>query len=145
MEPILNKSLLKLAERAKELECLYKVEDAINNRGKSSEELFKELIRIIPAGMQFSTVCEVKIEYRSVVYQSDDYHDTEWSIRSELLINNEYAGYIQVIYAQMIKSGSGTQFLPEEKKLLDTIASRISCWLYLLKLTGRGEDAQHKK
>jgi pyruvate, water dikinase len=145
MEPILQKSLLKLAERAKELECLYKVEEAINNSEGSEKVFFKELIRIIPAGMQFSTICEVKIEYNSVSYQSEDFQDSEWRIKSDLLINKKYAGFIQVVYTQMIKSDSENQFLPEEEKLLETIASRISCWLHLLSLTGRGQDMQIKK
>ena len=135
MEPLLNKALLKLSERAKELECLYKVEEAINSSGESENELFEKLLKIIPAGMQFSTVCEVEILYRDKVYRSDDYHLTDWVIQSDLVINDDIVGFIKVFYTQFIRPESETQFITEEQKLLDYIASRISCRLSVLTLS----------
>ena len=129
MEPPFNKTLLKLSERAKELECIYKVEEAIKSSGESDIKLFENLLKIIPYGMQFSTVCEVEILYRDKVYRSDDYRLTDWVIQSDLIVNNENTGHIKVVYTQFIRPESETQFIPEEQKLLDHIASRISCRL----------------
>ncbi len=129
MEPPFNKTLLKLSERAKELECIYKIEETIKNSGDSENELFEKLLKIIPAGMQFSTVCEVEILYRDKLYRSDDYRPTDWVIHSDLVVNDDIVGFIKVFYTQFIRPESETQFIPEEQKLLDYIASRLSCRL----------------
>ncbi len=132
MESQLNKALLKLSERAKELECIYTVEEVIKRSGSSEKKLFENMLEIVPSGMQFSTVCEVEILYRDNVYRSEDYRLTDWTIQSDLIVNSENSGYIRVVYTQFIRPESETQFIPEEQRLLDHIASMISCRLSLL-------------
>ncbi len=132
MDPVLNKALKKLSERAKELECIHNVEQAIKNSGNSEEKLFKQLVEIIPRGMQYPTICEVQISYGDNTYESDEYSDSQWMIKSDLLVDNNPVGHIKVVYTQSISPESGKQFLPDEQKLLENLASRISCWLFVL-------------
>ncbi|MFP4367345.1 MAG: hypothetical protein ACLFQA_09660 [Bacteroidales bacterium] len=138
MDPIINKALLKLSERAKELNCLYEVEEAIRNSNESEDNLFKKLIEIIPLGMQHSTVCEVRISYGDKVYESDDYQNCKWMIQSDLILDKTKVGQIQVVYTQHINPDVEKQFLPDEQKLIDNISSRISCWLFVLMLKKSG-------
>ena len=144
MEQLQNKALQKLSERAKELECLHMVEEAIAGAGGSEMKLFEELIKIIPAGMQFSTVCEVKITYADMVCQSEEFRGTEWMIYSDLVVDKDVVGQISVAYTQFIRGLTQNQFLPEEQRMLDNIASRVSCWLLLLILKGSGNDKGKK-
>jgi pyruvate, water dikinase len=132
MEQVLNKTLLKLSERAKELECLYKVEEAINNAGGSEMKMLRSLLKIIPAGMQYSTVCEVSISFGDDLFQTEEFRDTPWMISSDLLVDNDLLGRIKVVYTQLIDESDEIQFLPDEQRMLDNIASRVSCWLFLL-------------
>jgi pyruvate, water dikinase len=110
MDPVLNKALLKLSERAKELECLHKVEDAIKASGNSEDGFFNKLVDIIPMGMQFSTVCEVRITYGDRIYKTDEYHDSRWMISSELHLDNEPVGEIRVVYTQFVGQGLKCSF-----------------------------------
>ena len=50
MEPVLYKALQKLSERAKELDCLHKVEEAISGSNDSEGLLFEKLLKILPTG-----------------------------------------------------------------------------------------------
>jgi hypothetical protein len=131
MDPVLNKALLKLSERAKELECLHQVEDAIRT-SNSEDGFFNKLADIIPMGMQFSTVCEVRITYGDRIYKTDEYHDSRWMISSDLHLDNEPVGEIKVVYTQFVGQEPEMQFLTDEQKLLDNIAARVSCWLFVL-------------
>ncbi|MGF1584723.1 MAG: hypothetical protein ACFCUM_05345 [Bacteroidales bacterium] len=141
MKQILNKTLIKLSERAKELECLYKVEEAIKNANGSEMTLFSSLLKIIPAGMQYSTVCEVSISYGEDVCQTEEFRETPWMISSGLLVDNDLLGHIKVAYTQLIDESDEVQFLPDEQRMLDNIASRVSCWLYLLVIKESGDKS----
>jgi two-component system, NtrC family, sensor kinase len=132
MDPVLNKALKKLSERAKELECIHNVEYAIKNSNNSEDKLFKQLVEIIPRGMQYPTICEVQISYGDNTYESDEYSDSQWMIKSDLMVDNNPVGHIKVVYTQSISPENGKQFLPDEQKLLENLTSRISCWLFVL-------------
>jgi nitrate/nitrite-specific signal transduction histidine kinase len=67
-----------LQERAKELNCLYKIEELLNNADAELSELFAGVIEIIPAGWQFPEICQVKIEYEDQVYISTGFRETPW-------------------------------------------------------------------
>lgn len=136
----MNKALLKLSERAKELNCLYEVEEAIRNSDESEDKLFEKLVEIIPSGMQHSTICEVRISYGDKVYESDDYQDCKWMIQSDLVLDHNKVGQIQVVYTQHINPDVKEQFLPDEQRLIDNISSRISCWLFVLMLKKSGSE-----
>jgi pyruvate, water dikinase len=139
MEQVLNKTLLKLSERAKELECLYKVEEAISNANGSEMKMFRNLLKIIPAGMKYSTVCEVSISYGENTCQTDEFRETPWMISSDLAVDSDLLGQIKVAYTQLIDESDEIQFLPDEQRMLDNIAARISCWLYILIIKESGK------
>jgi pyruvate, water dikinase len=139
MKQVLNKTLIKLSERAKELECLYKVEEAIKIANGSEMTLFNSLLKIIPAGMQYSTVCEVSISYGEDIFQTDEFRETPWMISSDLSVDSDLLGHIRVAYTQLIDESDEIQFLPDEQRMLDNIASRVSCWLFLLIIKASGD------
>ncbi len=61
-----------LHERAKELNCLYNVEEILSNFHLSLEEVFRRAIKVIPPGWQYPEYCQVQILYGSEVYASPD-------------------------------------------------------------------------
>jgi hypothetical protein len=66
-----------LHERAKELSCLYNVEEVLSNFHLSLEEVFRRVIKVIPPGWQYPEQCQVRI-----VYGSDAYTSPEFTTRS---------------------------------------------------------------
>lgn len=124
-----------LNERAKELRCLYSVEELLKDKSKDKEDVFRELLDIIPAGWQHSTICEAKIIYNNSEYYRKDFKETEWKQTAELVVDNNIAGNIQVFYTQFINyHHNGSQFIPDEQRLLNTIAGRLSNYLFYQKL-----------
>jgi hypothetical protein len=126
----INKALLKLKEREKELNCLYQVNEILARTELSHEQLFRELVRIIPSGWQYQSVCEVKIVFEDSIFQSDDFRNSEWKQRAEIIIDNNVLGEITVCYTQLIRLENNSQFLPEEQKLLNNIASRLGTCIF---------------
>lgn len=130
----MNKALEVLNERAKELKCVYEVEEVLLESSLLLPEVFARLIKIIPRGWQFPTVCEVCISYQGKDYMSEGYKETEWMQTSDIIIDNNIVGHLRVVYTQFIRDFGGTQFLPEEQRLLNNISNRLGNYVFHKKL-----------
>ena len=114
-----------LNERAKELKCLYQIEEVLKNESFEPETIFQRIIDIIPSGWMYSQLCRVRIEYEKRSYQSPAFQRTAWLQQAEIKINDRTAGRIEVCYPPGIRVGGKNPFLPEEQTLLNTIAVRV--------------------
>ncbi len=123
-----------LRERKKELDCLYQLEEILNKADTSREELFKNIINIIPPGWQFPESTQVKIEYGEKQYTSLGFVETSWQQKAEIKEQNIVMGSIIVSYKDEVPLSEDGVFLKEEKQLIETIADRIGYMLLHKKL-----------
>lgn len=114
-----------LEERAKELNCLYKIEDALNHSDISLEEAFNMVIEAIPPGWQFPDITKVKLEFKGKTFTSENFNESLWFQRSEIKVNEEVVGSISVYYIKPVRDYDEGPFLKEERKLLNTISERL--------------------
>ncbi len=120
-----NKLIVDLKERAKELNCLYRVEEIVSNPNLSLEEVFQKTVSILPAGWQFSDSCQARIAYHDFVSQTDGFRDSPWAQHADILVQDEVVGRISVCYTEDRPAADEGPFLKEERKLIDTIADRL--------------------
>lgn len=125
-----NKVFERLNERAKELNCIYNVEELLRNENESLSFIFRQFLRIIPIAWQYSTICEVKITYQDNVYKTEDFKETEWILTSDIVVDNKVRGNIIVCYTQFIRLINKSQFLPEEQQLLNIITDRLNNYIF---------------
>ncbi len=117
-----------LQERAKELNCLYRIEEITNTEELALEDVFRNVIEAIPAGWQYPEVCVARIRYNSTEFVLDGFRDTEWIQKANMHALGELVGSIEVAYLNQMPKADDGPFLKEERKLLQTIAERIgSC------------------
>ncbi len=121
--------LQSLQERAKELECYYAVQDALNVPDVSLDEICGKLIEVIPPGWQHPETCRVRISIGASTYSSPDFAETPWSISADILTEDRVVGFITVAYAEQIETETGGPFLDDETRLLRTIARRVGAFL----------------
>ncbi|MEA4923723.1 MAG: PEP/pyruvate-binding domain-containing protein [Syntrophomonadaceae bacterium] len=115
-----------LKERAKELNCLYQVDEILNNQRLSLPEIFRELTRIIPSGWQFPEVCKARIVYGNHSYETSGFRSSPYAISTDIKRDGKAVGKVEVVYiTEVIKSEEG-YFLEKELKLIRTIADRIA-------------------
>lgn len=124
-QPIEN-LLRDLRERAKELSCLYEVEEILNKSDASPQELFTSIIKAIPPGWQYPDICQAKITYGDATYQSPNFKETPWVQSANIVVHNEVVGSISVYYTEEMPAADEGPFLKEERKLIRTIAERLS-------------------
>jgi hypothetical protein len=121
----IDKLLHDMRERAKELNCLYQVEELLTRTGPSLAETFTQLIQVIPSGYQFPDICQVKIVHEDRTYQTPDFQPSSCVQSAEIRAEDRAVGYIEVSYTREVPQTEGSYFLKDEHKLLQTIAERI--------------------
>ena len=114
----LDKLVNELKERAKELNCLYKVQELLNDRKKTVDDVLRGIIEVLPPGWQYPEICQAKIEYQNLSYKSDHYQETPWVLNSDIVIQNEIVGMISVCYTEERPLIDEGPFLKEERKLV---------------------------
>jgi pyruvate,water dikinase len=112
-----------LRERAKELDCLYKTGEILQDTNAGIDDIFARLVEAIPQGWQHPEQCRVKIVYGKSCVQADDWLESERKISSQFQVDKHEKFTVEVAY--LATYGVGAAFLAEEQKLLDTITERI--------------------
>ena len=130
----LDQLMLELKERAKELNCLYEVQEILNKSTLSNAEMCNELVRVIPSGWQYPEICKVKLTCFNQVFTSDDFTETPWVIRSPIIVQAILSGEIAVFYTKERPQSDEGPFLKEERKLIDALAERCSLFILHQKL-----------
>ena len=129
-----NKLFADLKERAKELNCLYEVQEILNNRELSIEQICNGILKAIPPGWQYPDVCEARIKYYESVYQTEGFIETKCMLRSEIKVQDEIIGSICVNYTKERPEANEGPFLKEERKLIDTISEQFGFYILNLQL-----------
>jgi pyruvate, water dikinase len=118
-----------LQERAKELHCLYRVHELMIRPDVSIDEVCRSLLEIIPPGWQFPGACFARIILGDTVYEPPRAVKTPWVQRTPVVVQSETVGTIEVYYAKPMPRADEGPFLKEERKLIDTVAERLSHFL----------------
>lgn len=119
-----------LKERAKELNCLYQVDEILNNQRLSPGEMLAGVIEVIPSGWQYPEVCEARILFDSNSYQTPGYCKSKLLLNCPIKIDDAIVGSIEVVYTKSVPSSEEGTFLDKERKLIQTIAERIGQTLF---------------
>jgi len=114
-----------LKEREKELNCLYRVEEYLNNRRLSLSEVFEGIINAIPSGYQFPEFCEARILYGNTCYQTPGFRSRPILDSSNIKVDDKVVGKLQVVYTREVPQSAEGYFLDKERRLIKTIADRI--------------------
>ncbi len=121
----LDQLIVELQERAKELTCLYQMQELLNNPENTIKDICKGLVEVIPPGWQYPDICRARINLMGEIYQSEDFVETPWVQKTDILIQNEPVGELIVCYTEVRPQSNEGPFLKDERKLINTIAGRL--------------------
>jgi pyruvate,water dikinase len=131
-----------LIERAKELNCLYKVQELFSDQTLQIEQVIDGILQSIPPGWQFPDVCEAKIVFQGKVYKTLEFEETKWCLSAPVKIQDEFLGEISVYYLEERPHIDEGPFLKEERKLINTIAEQFGFYLLNRRLRSVFEEKQ---
>ncbi len=120
-----DKLIASLQERAKELNCLYEVEQILARLDLPLEESFQQVVEVIPPGWQYPAICRAMIEYGDEVFTNQDFRPTPWVQSCDIVVQDSVVGRLSVWYAEERPPEDSGPFLNEEERLIRTIAERL--------------------
>jgi hypothetical protein len=118
-----------LRERAKELNCLYEVQELLSTPEITMDEICQGIIRVIPPGWQYPDVCEAEISYNGKTYKSPGFKAASWVQSANIIVQDEAVGRISVYYTEERPPSDEGPFLKEERKLINTIADQLGFYI----------------
>ena len=118
-----------LKKRAKELNCLYQIQELLNTPDITLDQICLGTVKSIPPGWQYPDVCRAQIILGRQTYQSPDFIESPWVQSAEVIVQDELVGRICVYYTEERPLADEGPFLKEERKLIDTIAEQFGMYI----------------
>ena len=118
-----------LKERAKELNCLYEVQETLSTPGITTAEALTRINEVIPPGWQYPEICVSRISVGEKTFQPEDFLETSWVQRADIVVQDQVVGRICVYYTEAKPGADEGPFLLEERRLINTISDQIGNFL----------------
>jgi pyruvate,water dikinase len=134
-----------LKERAKELNCLYEIQELLNKPKISRDDLLNGIVNAIPPGWQYPDICTARLKYKGDVYVSRNFSGSEYVLSSQIKIQDELIGLLEVFYTEERPDCDEGPFLKEERRLIQTITDQISSYFFHLQLKSVFEEEKKTK
>jgi len=131
-----------LKERAKELNCVYRVEELLRAPDASLDEVCNGIVAALPPGWQYPDICEASIVLGDRSYQTTGFADSPWCQSATVMVQDAEAGRITVCYTKEMPVADDGPFLQEEAKLLATIADRLGHFIGFQRMKQMFQDIQ---
>jgi len=125
----IDKLVDSLEERAKELDCLYLVEEILSNYNEKLADVFNKIIQAMPSGCKYPELCQVKITLENQKFSTPEYITTPWEQSADIVAHNMVVGTLTISYREEVKKEDFGPFLKGEVKLIGTIAERLGNYI----------------
>lgn len=127
-----------LKERIKELECLYEIlQISVEKQHCSLEEIFQEIVEILPKAWQFPEICSARIVLDGKSYFSTPYSSPKHMQVAEIITKSESRGVIEISYSEDAPEFDEGPFLKEERDLINSISQK--CALIIIRFSEKRE------
>jgi len=125
----INHLIHDLRERAKELNCLYEVQELLSTPDAPIDTICQSIISVLPPGWQYPDVCQAEITLGKKKFRTARYKPTRWVQSADIIVQDEEIGRISVCYTEERPFSDEGPFLKEERKLINTIAAELGFFI----------------
>ena len=129
-----------LHERAKELNCLYRVDEILHKEPDDLARLAQEFLAELPPGMQYPDACQALIRLAGQEHATPGYQDSPWKLTTPIIVEGERVGELEIAYTRPYPVADEGPFLKEERRLISAIAERVGHWMSQRKLERAMQD-----
>ncbi len=114
-----------LAERVKELNCLYAISEAIEGQDVLKEEVLEIVVDLIPTGWQYPEIACSRITLDNLEIKTQNFKETIWKQSSDIIVQGKRMGKVDVCYLEEKPECFEGPFQNEERTLIFIIAERL--------------------
>ena len=94
-----------LTERARELNCLYQIEELLSDTEADLDELLQKIVEIIPSGWQYAPLCRAHLSLEGRTFETEGFKGSRCCQSAPILREGEEIGRIVVCYAAEVGRG----------------------------------------
>ena len=125
----IDKTSWELQERHKELACVYKVSEILEDENESPDSALQKVVEAIPPAWQYPEITRARIILEGHEFRSQDFKTGPWHLKSDLKVKGEKMGTLEVYYIESRPEEDEGPFLKDERKLINLLSERISRFL----------------
>jgi hypothetical protein len=116
----------RLRERIKELNCLYDISSFRDATDFSLDAVLQAVVDFIPPAIQYPEITCARLIFGDYEVTTKNFKDTRWKLSSEIMVNNELIGTLEVGYLEEKPELDEGPFLEEAKNLINAVAENIA-------------------
>ena len=120
-----EKLLYKFEERLKELTCIYSISNSIKTR-ETLEQVFQDTLEAIPPGWHYPEITRGKLILNNKEFVAEPFEETTWKQSSDIIIDGQKQGEVQVYYLEEKPVLDEGPFLKEERNLINSITYTLT-------------------
>jgi archaellum component FlaC len=100
-EEALQRQSHDLSERVKDLNCLYAISKLVMTPGISFDNLFQEIVNLIPGSWHQAGIVCARIVLESQEFRTENFRETVWKQTSDITANGKKVGTLEVCYLKI--------------------------------------------
>ncbi len=120
-----EKLLYEVEERLKELTCIYSISNSIKTR-ETLEQVFQDTLKAIPPGWHYPEITRGKLILNNKEFVAEPFEETTWKQSSDIIIDGQKEGEVQVYYLEEKPVMDEGPFLKEERNLINSITYTLT-------------------
>jgi PAS domain S-box-containing protein len=118
----------KLAQREKELNCLYGLSSIVEEHETSLNEILQEVPSLLSGCWQYQDITCARIFMGDELFTTHNFRATRWKQAADIIVGGKRAGKVEIYYLEKRPEQDEGPFLKEERRLLDAMAERLG-WI----------------
>ena len=114
-----------LAERIKELNCLYGISELVKERGACLEEVLQGAVHLLVPAWQHPEITCARIILDDQEFITEPFEETTWKQAANIIVHGHSSGAVEVFYMEERPDRDEGPFVKEERSLLNAVAQRL--------------------
>ena len=114
-----------LEERVKELTALHAASSLLADDSVAGGALMERLAALLPPAVRFPADAAGRVTHGEESRATAGWKSTPWTLRAEFRTSDGVPGCVEAVYLRERPAAAEGPFLPEERRLLDTLARMI--------------------
>jgi PAS domain S-box-containing protein len=136
-ETVRRETERQLAERIKELHCLYELGQLTAQTDTAPEVVLQGVVDLLPPSWQYPEIACARVVIDGMEVTSPDFDESPWSITADIRVRDESVGSVEVLYREERPQADEGPFLSEERHLIDAVAGRLARWIERTRATAQ--------
>jgi two-component system NtrC family sensor kinase len=115
-----------LAERVKELTCLYGIAQIAGQPGLSLEEIIQRIAGLLPPAWQYPEIAFARITLDEISYTTPGFRECRQKQMAKIIVGGVPRGVVELVYVEEKPDLDEGPFLKEERNLIDAVARQVA-------------------